>query len=122
MPSSNPASVAPVTDATTFDPRRIKWLFLLGHPERFRIIDFLVGRGEEVRVTEIYRSLGMQQAIASQHLITLRDRGILTSRPVGTSRLYSLSHPMIADLLNAVRPFVVADGDSAASAKGKAKK
>ncbi len=118
------SSTTPATDSSGFDARRIKWLFLLGHPERFRIIDFLAERGEEVRVTDIYRALGMQQAIASQHLITLRDRGVLTSRPVGTSRLYTLAHPQIAELLNAVRPYVMANGndDSASAGKGKAKK
>jgi DNA-binding transcriptional ArsR family regulator len=39
----------------------------LGHPLRLRILDVLE-KGGEATVTEIYEALGVEQAVASQHL------------------------------------------------------
>ena len=58
-------------------------LKVLAHPKRLAIID-LLGKEDKLTVTEIYQYLNLPQAIASQHLITLKDKGVLTSSKVGT--------------------------------------
>jgi DNA-binding transcriptional ArsR family regulator len=44
----------------------------------------------------------LPQAIASQHLITLKDRGILSSFKVGTKIYYSLSIPKLLDVIDSL--------------------
>lgn len=76
-------------------------LKVLAHPKRLAIVD-LLGKEEKMTVTEIYRSLDLPQAIASQHLITLKDRGILSSFKVGTKIYYSLSIPKLLDVIDSL--------------------
>ena len=54
----------------------------LGHPLRLRVLDVLEREGEST-VTEIYEALGVEQAVASQHLTTMWDKGILRRRKDG---------------------------------------
>jgi DNA-binding transcriptional ArsR family regulator len=42
----------------------------------------------------------LPQAIASQHLITLKDKGVLSSFKVGTKIYYSLSIPKLIDVID----------------------
>jgi len=76
-------------------------LKVLAHPKRLAIVD-LLGKEDKMTVTEIYRSLDLPQAIASQHLITLKDRGILSSFKVGTKIYYSLSIPKLLDVIDSL--------------------
>ena len=52
-----------------------------GHdrPVRLCILD-LLQRAGELTVTEIYEALGLEQAVCSQHLTVMRDKGILGYR------------------------------------------
>ena len=74
-------------------------LKVLAHPKRLAIID-LLGKEDKLTVTEIYQYLNLPQAIASQHLITLKDKGVLTSSKVGTKIFYSLSVPKLTDVID----------------------
>jgi DNA-binding transcriptional ArsR family regulator len=74
-------------------------LKVLAHPKRLAIID-LLGKEDKMTVTEIYQYLNLPQAIASQHLITLKDKGVLTSFKVGTKIFYSLSVPALTDVIS----------------------
>lgn len=73
-------------------------LKVLAHPKRMAIVD-LLGRIDRMTVTNIYTELEMPQAIASQHLITLKDRGILTSQKSGTKIYYSLAVPTLMEVI-----------------------
>jgi DNA-binding transcriptional ArsR family regulator len=74
-------------------------LKVLAHPKRLAIVD-LLGKEDKMTVTEIYQYLDLPQAIASQHLITLKDKGVLSSFKVGTKIYYSLSIPKLIDVID----------------------
>lgn len=79
--------------------RAAAMLKVLAHPKRMAIVD-LLGRNDQMTVTNIYTELDMPQAIASQHLITLKDRGILTSQKSGTKIYYSLAVPTLMEVIH----------------------
>lgn len=74
----------------------------LGHPLRLRILDVLESEGEAT-VTEIYGALGVEQAVASQHLTTMRDKGILKRRKEGVHVYYSIGDDRALKVLSCVR-------------------
>lgn len=74
----------------------------LGHPLRLRILDVLE-RGNEATVTEIYEALGVEQAVASQHLTTMWDKGILHRRKDGVHVFYSIGDERALKVLDCVR-------------------
>jgi DNA-binding transcriptional ArsR family regulator len=74
----------------------------LGHPLRLRILDLLEHAGEAT-VTEIHETLGIEQAVASQHLITMRDKGILVHRKEGVNVLYRIGDERALKVLSCVR-------------------
>ena len=74
----------------------------LGHPLRLRILDVLE-KGGEATVTEIYEALGVEQAVASQHLTTMRDKGILGRRKDGVHVYYSIGDDRALKVLACVR-------------------
>jgi DNA-binding transcriptional ArsR family regulator len=74
----------------------------LGHPLRLRILD-LLERAGEATVTEIYESLGVEQAVASQHLTTMRDKGILERRKDGVHVYYGIGDDRALKVLACVR-------------------
>jgi len=73
----------------------------LGHPLRLRILDVLE-RGEAT-VTEIYETLQVEQAVASQHLTTMWDKGILTRRKDGVHVFYGIGDERALKVLACVR-------------------
>jgi DNA-binding transcriptional ArsR family regulator len=74
----------------------------LGHPLRLRILDVLE-KGGEATVTEIYEALSVEQAVASQHLTTMRDKGILSRRKDGVHVYYSIGDDRALKVLACVR-------------------
>lgn len=79
-------------------------LKVLAHPTRLLIIQFLSkSKKTEATVTEIYKDLDIVQAIASQHLITLKDRGVLASHKVGTKIYYSIAQPWVVQILSVLQ-------------------
>lgn len=74
----------------------------LGHPLRLRILD-LLERAGEATVTEIYEALGVEQAVASQHLTTMRDKGILARRKDGVHVYYGIGDERALKVLACVR-------------------
>lgn len=74
----------------------------LGHPLRLHILDFLEHSGEAT-VTEIHEALDVEQAIASQHLINMRDKGILVRRKEGVNVFYAIGDVRALKVLACVR-------------------
>lgn len=74
----------------------------LGHPLRLRILDVLE-KGREATVTEIYEALEVEQAVASQHLTTMWDKGILQRRKDGVHVYYSIGDERALKVLDCVR-------------------
>lgn len=74
----------------------------LGHPLRLRILDILERAGEAT-VTEVYEALEVGQAVASQHLTMMRDRGILSHRKEGVHVFYGIGDERALKVLACVR-------------------
>ncbi len=74
----------------------------LGHPTRLRILDFLE-RVDEATVTEVYEAVGVTQPVASQHLTTMWDKGILLRRRDGINVHYRIGDPRARTVLDCVR-------------------
>ncbi|MDJ0364257.1 metalloregulator ArsR/SmtB family transcription factor [Hymenobacter sp. H14-R3] len=94
-------------DAEQLD-RAAAMLKVLSHPKRLAIVD-LLGKSKtkdhQMSVTEIYQALDIPQAIASQHLITLKDRGVLKSSKVGTKIYYSLAVPQLLKIIDTLEDY-----------------
>jgi DNA-binding transcriptional ArsR family regulator len=74
----------------------------LGHPLRLQILDVLERDGEST-VTQIYEALDVEQAVASQHLTIMRDKGILDRRRDGVHVLYGIGDARALKVLACVR-------------------
>jgi ArsR family transcriptional regulator len=70
----------------------------IAHPVRLDIVRFL-GNGEHA-VKEIQTATGLPQAIISQQLGMMRDRGALMARREGTAVYYSVAHPFVLEVLH----------------------
>jgi DNA-binding transcriptional ArsR family regulator len=73
----------------------------IGHPIRLQIINLLDTSGE-LNVTTIYETLGIEQAVASQHLNLMRDKGILASRRDGVNVHYRIIDPRITHVIDCI--------------------
>ena len=79
-----------------------RMLKCLGHPVRLQILDFLQRKGEST-VTEVYEGLGLEQAVASQHLTLMRDKGILHRRREGVHVYYRVDSDRATKVLECIR-------------------
>ena len=70
---------------------------LLGQPVRIRILLAIGRRG--VCVCHLEAVLGQRQAAISQHLMQLREAGLVVSERSGRHIYYRLSHPKWIDLI-----------------------
>ncbi len=81
----------------TYYKKTASFLAILGNPIRLKIITS-IGSGE-VCVCHLEAVLKMRQAYISQHLMALRDLGILTTRREGKYVFYRLSNLKLLDLM-----------------------
>ena len=72
-------------------------LRVLGQPERLSIL-LVIGKGEAC-VCHLEAALGLRQAYISQHLMVLRQAGIVTTRRDGKNIYYHLEDPDLLDLI-----------------------
>jgi len=70
---------------------------LLSDPNRIRIL-FAIGR-EKKSVSEIMRETSLSQTLVSFHLRPLRESGILAAERRGPFIYYSVSEPVLLELL-----------------------
>ncbi len=68
----------------------------LGDPTRRAIVEHLAGGASPVG--EIAATLPVSRPAVSQHLKVLSDAGLVTAKPDGTRRIYTLRPDAIADL------------------------
>ncbi len=73
----------------------------LADPKRLRIINAL--RDGEMTVGDMARTLGLRQANLSQHLMLLRERGVVATRRHGLNVYYSLTSPKIVQACDIMR-------------------
>jgi ArsR family transcriptional regulator len=77
----------------------------MGHPVRLKIMLKLADKCCCVR--EIWDYLQMPQAVVSQHLKILKDRGVLESRREGVKVCYLITNSMIRYIVTALGRSVV---------------
>ena len=74
----------------------------MSHPARIRILEVLSDAGEH-SVQALQARLSVDQPVVSQQLAKLRAHGVVTARKEGTTVIYALADPRIADLLKVAR-------------------
>ena len=74
----------------------------MAHPARIRILEVL-SQYRELSVAALQLRLDVDQPIVSQQLAKLRAHGVVTGRKQGTTVLYTLADPRIADLLKTAK-------------------
>lgn len=89
-----------------------KVLRALANPRRLEIIHLI--RDQELNVSEIFSMLDLPQANVSQHLMVLRQAGLVTTRRAGQQVIYRLAHPNLivaSDLLRRMLAEQITAGD-----------
>jgi len=89
-----------ITLATVKEAARV--LRCIGHPVRLRIIEMLDELGERT-VTDIGAALHLEQAVTSQHLTLMRDKGILASRRDGVNVYYRILDDKVTRVIDCLR-------------------
>lgn len=83
----------------------------MGDPSRVAILRHLL-LGEHT-VGELTAHLGLAQSTVSQHLSCLRDCDLVSSRPVGRSSVFTLTHPeAVLKVFAAAEELLEATGDA----------
>jgi ArsR family transcriptional regulator len=76
----------------------------LGHPARIRILEIL--RDGERPVSELIPEVGLEASHLSQQLGVMRRANLIQARKVGSSVYYSVSDPMIFELLEVAKRII----------------
>ncbi len=80
----------------------------LAHPVRIRVLEVLASSpGQTCSVAVLLEDTGLEASHLSQHLSVLRRHRVVTSVRVGSTVMYSLAHPKIAELLAIARTFLI---------------
>lgn len=83
--------------------RASEMLKVAAHPQRLAVLD-LLGSRRRLCVSDLTDMLGIEQAILSQHLTLMRDKGLLGVEKEGKYSFYYLQQPgflkIIKDLEN----------------------
>ena len=83
----------------------------LSDPNRLAILQHLA-LGEH-RVVDLTDHLGLAQSTVSKHLACLRDCGLVESRALGRSSVFSLTHPEpVLKVFAAAEELLAATGDA----------
>ncbi len=69
-----------------------------GHPLRLQIL-FVIEKGENACVKDLWKCLKQVQPVVSQHLAVLKEQGIVECKTVRNKRVYSIVDPFIKDMI-----------------------
>ncbi len=73
----------------------------ISHPMRIAILE-LLAQEEPLSVTEIYKTLNIEQAIASHHLNILKNKKVLVSKRTGKKIFYSLRSNTLMEIIECI--------------------
>lgn len=76
----------------------VNMLKVIAHPIRLAIVDLLTVN-QKLTVLEIQDALNLEQAIASQHLTLMEDKGVLVSEKVGRNKYVALKFPNMKNIV-----------------------
>jgi ArsR family transcriptional regulator len=88
---------------------------LLMHPARLEILDEL--RKDEACVCHLEAKLGYRQAYISQHIMVLREAGVIQDRREGWNIFYHVTEPEIFQVMDAVSRLMGADKKASRAAR-----
>lgn len=77
----------------------------IGHPIRLKIIEVLINNQSCVK--NIWESLGLPQATVSQHLVLLKNKGIVSCKRDGVMVCYKLNDNVVEKIFNAVKGYKI---------------
>lgn len=77
----------------------VNMLKVIAHPVRLAIVDLLTD-SKHLTVHEIQEKLNLEQAIASQHITLMEDKGVLVSERSGRNKFVSLRFPKMKNIVN----------------------
>jgi len=77
----------------------VNMLKVIAHPVRLAILDLLT-ENSRMTVLEIQEALNLEQAIASQHLTLMEDKGVLISEKISRNKYVSLRFPKMKSIVN----------------------
>ena len=86
-----------MTNISTAPDLLARTLALIGQPARIQILFAL--EGGEACVCHLEAVLGMRQASISQHLMLLRDAGLVETRREGRNIFYRITRPELVEIL-----------------------
>jgi ArsR family transcriptional regulator len=72
----------------------------VGHPVRLQIVEAL--EAGEMSVGRITAAVGAKQAVTSQQLNMMKDKGVLASRREGARVYYRIENPNVIRLLHCI--------------------
>lgn len=79
----------------------------LAHPTRIQVLEVLSAAADHsAPVSSLLGTTGVEASVLSQHLAVLKRAGVVTSARTGNTVVYSLSRPLVADLLVVARAFL----------------
>ena len=76
----------------------INMLKVIAHPVRLAIVDLLT-ENKRMSILEIQEALNLEQAIASQQITLMEDKGVLKSEKVGRNKYVSLRFPKMKNIV-----------------------
>jgi len=106
-----------MSDEETLEARVSRLLSLIGQPARIQIL--LVLSEQDACVCHIEAALGMRQSSISQHLMALREAGIVCTNREGRNVFYHLVQPEVVDILSQTALLTGMSDETFAAAKTK---
>jgi len=73
----------------------------LSHPIRLKMVDLLLD--DECCVTDIVNALGISQSTSSQHLLILKNSGIVYPEKHGTKTCYKINNELVKEIVTILR-------------------
>jgi len=71
----------------------------ISNPLRQKLLELIEGSGE-IRVSEVYRKLKIEQSVASSQLGILRRANVVNARRDGQNIYYSINRKRISEVIN----------------------
>lgn len=77
----------------------INMLKVIAHPVRLAIVDLLTEK-KRLTILELQEALNIEQAIASQQITLMIDKGVLKSEKIGRNKFVSLRFPKMKNIVS----------------------
>jgi len=77
----------------------------LTHPIRLRLIGF-IDQNKRINVNKIYKTLKMEQSVASQHLRILREVKLVQAERKGKFIFYTVNYKKLEGIVIAINKFL----------------